>query len=176
MRTLLNETSLREGVDRVAQAITERYQDTPLTVVAVMTGSLVFLSDLIRRLSMPIRVSLIQASSYRGGTQAEALWIRDDMMLDVTGRHVLVIDDIFDTGATLQAVLQCITEMQPESVASAVLLQKSGQQKVQMQPDFIAFKIPNEFVVGYGLDYQDLYRNLPYLAALEPSEIAAETV
>ncbi len=176
MRTLLTETSLREGVDRVAQAVTERYRDTPLTVVAVMTGSLVFLSDLIRRLNMPIRVSLIQASSYRGGTEPETLWIRDDMMLDVAGRQVLVIDDIFDTGATLQAVLQCIREMQPESVASAVLLQKLGQQKVEMLPDFIAFKIPNEFVVGYGLDYQDLYRNLPYLAALEPSEIAAITV
>ena len=176
VRTLLTETSLHEGVDRVAQAVTQRYGNTPLTVVAVMTGSLVFLSDLIRRLSMPIRVSLIQASSYRGGTEPEALWIRDDMMLDVAGRQVLVIDDIFDTGTTLQAVLQCIAEMQPESVASAVLLQKLGQQKVEMLPDFVAFKIPNEFVVGYGLDYQDLYRNLPYLAALEPSEIAAETV
>lgn len=176
VRTLLTETSLREGVDRVARAVTERYRDTPLTVVAVMTGSLVFLSDLIRRLNMPIRVSLIQASSYRGSIEPETLWIRDDMMLDVAGRQVLVIDDIFDTGATLQAVLQCIREMQPKSVASAVLLQKLGQQKVEMLPDFVAFKIPNEFVVGYGLDYQDLYRNLPYLAALEPSEIAGITV
>lgn len=176
MRTLLSETTLREGVDRVAQAVTKRYQNTPLTVVAVMTGSLVFLSDLIRRLSMPIRVSLIQASSYRGGTEPESLWIRDDMMLDVAGREVLVIDDIFDTGSTLHAVIQCIREMQPESVASAVLLQKLGQQKVEMLPDFVAFQIPNEFVVGYGLDYQDLYRNLPYLAALEPSEIAVKAV
>ena len=176
LRTLLSETCVRDGVDRLAQAITERYGDTPLTVVAVMTGSLVLLADLIRRLSMPIRVSLIQASSYRGGTEPEALWIRDDMMLDVTDRQVLVIDDIFDTGSTLQAVMHCIREMQPHSVASAVLLHKEGRQKVEMLPDFVAFKIPNEFVVGYGLDYQDLYRNLPYLAVLEPSEIEAESV
>lgn len=176
MRTLLNEESLRQGVDRMAREITERYQDTPLTVVAVMTGSLVLLADLIRRLSMPIRVSLIQASSYRGGTEPDALWLRDDMMLDVADRDVLVIDDIFDTGVTLQTVLQCIGEMQPRSISSGVLLHKAGRQKVEMLPDFVAFKIPNEFVVGYGLDYQDLYRNLPYLAVLEPSEIEADIV
>lgn len=176
MRTLLSEDRLREGVDELAQAISQRYGQTPLTIVAVMTGSLVLLADLIRRLSMPVRVSLIQASSYRGGIEADALWIRDDMMLDVTDRQVLVLDDIFDTGATLQAVMQCIREMKPQAVASAVLLHKLGRQKVDMLPDFVAFEIPDEFVVGYGLDYQDLYRNLPYLAVLEPSEISAETV
>lgn len=160
----------------MASAITQRYGDTPLTIVAVMTGSLVLLADLIRQLSMPIRVSLIQASSYRGGTEPGALWIRDDMMLDVSNRHVLVIDDIFDTGKTLQAVLQCIGQMNPRSLASGVLLHKEGRQQVAMQPDFVAFKIPDEFVVGYGLDYQDLYRNLPFLAVLEASEIEAESL
>lgn len=159
----------------MAAAITERYGDKPLTIVAVMTGSLVLLADLIRQLKMPLRVSLIQASSYRGGTESGALWIRDDMMLDVTDKDVLVVDDIFDTGKTLQAVLRCIGEMQPSSVASAVLLHKEGRQQVEMEPDFVAFRIPDEFVVGYGLDYQDLYRNLPFLAVLEPSEIAAQT-
>ena len=141
-----------------------------------MTGSLVLLADLIRRLRMPVRVSLIQASSYRGNTEPGALWIRDDMMLDISDRDVLVLDDIFDTGKTLQAVLDCLREMQPSSVASAVLLLKEGRQVVAMQPDFVAFRIPDEFVVGYGLDYQDLYRNLPYLAVLEESEISAEAL
>lgn len=175
MKTLLSESRLREGVDEMAAAITERYGDKPLTIVAVMTGSLVLLADLIRQLKMPLRVSLIQASSYRGGTESGALWIRDDMMLDVTDKDVLVVDDIFDTGKTLQAVLRCIGEMQPSSVASAVLLHKEGRQQVEMEPDFVAFRIPDEFVVGYGLDYQDLYRNLPFLAVLEPSEIAAQS-
>ena len=175
MKTLLSESRLREGVDEMAAAITARYGVKPLTIVAVMTGSLVLLADLIRQLKMPLRVSLIQASSYRGGTESGALWIRDDMMLDVTDKDVLVVDDIFDTGKTLQAVLRCIGEMQPSSVASAVLLHKEGRQQVEMEPDFVAFRIPDEFVVGYGLDYQDLYRNLPFLAVLEPSEIAAQS-
>lgn len=175
MRTLLTEDRLREGVDELARAISQRYGERPLTIVAVMTGSLVLLADLIRRLSMPVRVSLIQASSYRGGTEPDALWIRDDMMLDISDRDVLVIDDIFDTGSTLQAVVRCLREMKPSSVTSAVLLHKIGRQKVDMLPDFAAFKIPNEFVVGYGLDYQDLYRNLPYLAVLEPDEITAQS-
>lgn len=176
VKTLLNEDRLREGVDDLAREITERYGDQPLTIVAVMTGSLVLLADLIRRLKMPVRVSLIQASSYRGGTESGSLWIRDDMMLDVSDRDVLVLDDIFDTGKTLRAVLQCLSAMQPSSIASAVLLHKEGRQQVDMEPDFVAFRIPDEFVVGYGLDYQDLYRNLPYLAVLEPSEIAAEAL
>ncbi len=167
---------MQEGVHELALRITERYGERPLTIVAVMTGSLVLLADLIRRLRMPIRVSLIQASSYRGETTPGSLWIKDDMMLDVSERDVLVVDDIFDTGKTLQAVLRCIGEMQPNSVASAVLLWKEGRQQVDMQPDFVAFKIPDEFVVGYGLDYQDLYRNLPFLAVLEESEISSESV
>ncbi len=171
MKILLSENELSSGVDRMASDIAKRYGDQALTIVAVMTGSLVLLADLIRRLKMPIRVSLIQASSYRGGTESGALLVRDDMMLDVSDRHVLVVDDIFDTGKTLQKVLGSIQEMQPASVASAVLLYKDGRQTVEMEPDFAGFHIPDEFVVGYGLDYQDLYRNLPYLAVLEPSEI-----
>lgn len=160
----------------MAAEISDRYGSEPLTIVAVMTGSLVLLADLIRRLNMPIRVSLIQASSYRGGTESGSLWIRDDMMLDVSDRHVLVVDDIFDTGKTLKAVLQCIGEMQPSTISSAVLLHKEGCQEVAMDPDFVGFKIPDEFVVGYGLDYRDLYRNLPFLAVLEDAEISAEVV
>lgn len=171
VKTLLSEEQLQDGVAEMATRISNRYGEQPLTIVAVMTGSLVLLADLIRKLSMPVRVSLIQASSYRGGTESGSLWIRDDMMLDVTDRNVIVVDDIFDTGKTLSAVLECIEAMKPRSVASAVLLSKEGRQQVDIQPDFVAFDIPDEFVVGYGLDYQDLYRNLPFLAVLEPSEI-----
>ena len=176
MKTLLCEKQLREGVDQMADAITKRYGDKALTIVAVMTGSLVLLADLIRRLNMPVRVSLIQASSYRGGMESGDLWIKEDMMLDVADRDVLIIDDIFDTGKTLQAVVRCVKSMGPSSVATAVLLHKDGRQTVDLVPDFAAFRIPDEFVVGYGLDYQDLYRNLPFLAVLEPSEIEADAV
>lgn len=173
MRVLLDEERLRVGVQRMATQIQVRYQEQPLTIVAIMTGSLVLLADLSRCLTMPVRVSLIQASSYRGGMQPGDLWIRDDMMLDVKDRHVLVLDDIFDTGKTLQSVLRCVEQMQPRSLSSAVLLHKQGRQVVEIEPDFVAFRIPDEFVVGYGLDFRDLYRNLPYLAILEPTDLEA---
>lgn len=164
---------MRSGVDRVAGEITAKYGSNPITVVAVMTGSLVMLADLIRRLNMPVRVSLIRASSYKGGTTSGELTIKEDMMLDISNRDVLVVDDIFDTGKTLRAVVDCVHTMNPRSVSTVVLLHKEGRQLVEMKPDFAAFKIPDEFVVGYGLDYQDLFRNLPYLAVLEESDIAA---
>jgi hypoxanthine phosphoribosyltransferase len=173
LKVLLDEERLRHGVAEMAQKIAAHYGDQPLTIVAVMTGSLVLLADLSRQLTMPIRISLIQASSYRGSTESGQLWIRDDMMLDVRGRHVLILDDIFDTGKTLHAVIRCVSQMGPQSLSSAVLLHKRGRQTVDMQPDFVAFHIPDEFVVGYGLDYQDLYRNLPYLAVLESHDIEA---
>lgn len=171
MKQLLSESQLKEGIDQMAAEIMHRYGQNPITIVAVMTGSLVMLADLIRRLTMPVRVSLIQASSYRGGTKPGDLWVKADMMLDVTDRDVLVADDIFDTGKTLRAVVDCIGSMRPRSVATVVLLHKVGRQEVSMEPDFAAFRIPDEFVVGYGLDYQDLYRNLPFLAVLESCDI-----
>ena len=175
MKQLLSESQLLEGINRMADSLKLRYRQSPVTIVAVMTDSLVMLADLIRRLDMPVRVSLIQASSYRGGTKPGELWIREDMMLDVTDRDVLVLDDIFDTGKTLKAVVECIRGMNPRSVASAVLLYKEGRQEVAFEPEFAAFRIPDEFVVGYGLDYQDLYRNLPFLAVLEESDLAEST-
>lgn len=176
MRVLLDEERLKDGVQLLATQIHDRYQNQPLTIVAVMTGSLVLLADLSRCLTMPVRVSLIQASSYRGATEPGELWIRDDMMLDVRDRHVLVLDDIFDTGKTLQSVLQCVAQMAPRSLSSAVLLHKEGRQVVQIEPDFVAFRIPDEFVVGYGLDFRDLYRNLPFLAVLEPHDLEALSI
>ncbi len=173
MRVLLSEQELSKGVDRIAAEITACYGRRPLTIVAVMTGSLVFLADLIRRLEMPIRVSLIQASSYRGGTSSGELSINDEIMLEIHDRDVLVIDDIFDTGKTLSEIMRRLWLERPTSVRSVVLLRKTGCQLVNDQPDFVAFEIPNEFVVGYGLDYEDLYRNLPFVAALQPSDLQA---
>jgi hypoxanthine phosphoribosyltransferase len=93
-------------------------------------------------------------------------------MLDISGRDVLLVDDIFDTGHTLKNVVEKLKEFSPNSVKSAVLLRKHGREEAEYEPDFAAFDIPDEFVVGYGLDYQDMYRNLPYLAALEEEDIA----
>ena len=98
-----------------------------------------------------------------------------ELMLDVRGRDVLLVDDIFDTGHTLERVMEKMQDFGPASVRSAVLLRKKARQEVDYDPDFVAFDIPDEFVVGYGLDYEDMYRNLPYLAALEPDDLAHST-
>ena len=171
MRTLLSEQDIRTGVDRLADEIDSHYGGRPLTNIAIMTGSLVLFADLIRRLSMPQRVGVIRASSYRGGMASGELTVDDQMMIDVTDRDVLLVDDIFDTGKTLDQISQRMREFGAASVKTAVLLHKQRPHAVTMRPDFVAFEIPDEFVVGYGLDYLDLFRNLPFLGVLDDAEI-----
>ena len=171
MKTLLSEAEVRAGVIRLAEMVTATYGDQPLTIIGLMTGSIVVQADLIRLLKMPLRVGVVQASSYRSGTERQNLIINSDLMPEIAGRDVLLIDDIFDTGHTLAEVLQRLRGMQPASLRAAVLLRKSGRQQVALEPDFVVFEIPDEFVVGYGLDYCDQFRNLPYIAALEPADL-----
>ena len=173
MKVLLSKEDLHDGVTRMAQQIEAAFEGRQLTIVGVLTGSVVLLADLIRLLDQPMRVGVIQASSYRGATTERGdLVINSELMLDISGRDVLLVDDIFDTGHTLSRVVEKMHELGPNSIHSAVLLRKEGRQEVDYEPDFVAFQIPDEFVVGYGLDYEDMYRNLPYLAALQPEDIA----
>jgi hypoxanthine phosphoribosyltransferase len=174
LKTVLSADEIQQGVARLAEKIREHYGQKPLTILAIMTGSVVLLADLIRRLDMPLRVGVMQASSYRGAnTTRGELLINMEMTPDIHDRDVLLVDDIFDTGHTLEKTIAKMWSLKPQSIRSAVLLRKQGRQEVSYVPDFVAFEIPDEFVVGYGLDYQDEYRNLPYLAALEPSDLAA---
>jgi hypoxanthine phosphoribosyltransferase len=174
MKTLYSRDQLHHGVSAMAREIAECYENRHLTIVGVLTGSLVLVADLIRLLDLPMRVGVIAASSYRGATTTRGdLSINDELMLDIRGRDVLLVDDIFDTGHTLVRVMEKMREYEPTSLRSAVLLRKHGRQDVDAIPDFVAFDIPDEFVVGYGLDYEDMYRNLPYLAALEEDDLAA---
>ena len=173
MKSLLSEDEIKRGVQRLAGEIGEHYAGRPLTIIGVLTGSMVLVADLIRRIDLPLRVGVIQARSYRGGaTRPGQLEINDSMLPDIEGRDVLLVDDIFDTGHTLKALLQQIRALGPRSVRSAVLLRKLGRQEVADRPDHVAFEIPDGFVVGYGLDYQDAYRHLPYVAVLEPADLA----
>jgi hypoxanthine phosphoribosyltransferase len=167
----LSKDELRDGVARMARQVADGYGRRPLTIVGVLTGSVVLLADLIRLLDMPLRVGVVQASSYRG-TQRGELTVNADLMPDIQGRDVLLIDDILDSGHTLAHLVAVVRQMGATSVRSAVLLRKQGQQQVVFEPDFVGFEIPDEFVVGYGLDYHDAYRNLSYVAALEPEDLA----
>ena len=143
-----------------------------MTIVGVLTGSLVFMADLIRHLEMPLRLGFLSASSYRGSTSRGSLEVNSGLMPDVTDRHVLLlVDDIFDTGHTLSNLIQLMRDSRVASVRSAVLLQKLGRCEVDYVPDVVGFDIPDEFVIGYGMDYKDVFRNLPYVATLEPHEV-----
>jgi hypoxanthine phosphoribosyltransferase len=173
VKTLLTEEQLREGIRRMAAEIQQKYEGRSLTIVGVLSSSIVVVADLIRLLNLPLRVELVQArcDSTKGICVGPMAIDEDLLSFGVHGRHVLLVDAIFHAGNTLWNLMPQIDDLGPMSIRSAALFLKEGQSEVPMRPDFVAFTIPNEFVVGYGLDYRDQYSNLPYLAALEPHEI-----
>lgn len=170
MQVLISSDRIRERVDELGAEIAADFGGRPITVVGVLTGCLVFLADLIRRLNHPTHIALLQASSYRGtATSPGELQIRDELLPDMAGRHVLLLDDILDTGRTISRLVDHLKAKGAESVRTCVLLRKLGRQSVAFDPDYIGFSIPDKFVVGYGLDFNDLYRHLPFIAVLPDS-------
>ena len=170
MEILIPADRIQTRIDELGREIAGAYPNhEPVTIIGVLTGSLVFLADLIRRLDLPLKIALLQASSYRGeATTPGELRVLPDLLPDLRGRHVLLLDDILDTGQTLSKVTEKLKALGPRSVRVAVLLRKVGRQRVPFEPDFCGFEIPDAFVVGYGLDYNDEYRHLPYIAILKP--------
>jgi hypoxanthine phosphoribosyltransferase len=169
MEILISSERIHQRVLELAGQIERDYQSRPVMVVGVLTGCLVFLADLVRRINLPLQIHLVQASSYRGEvTVPGQLRLRLDTLPDLRGREVLVIDDILDTGQTLGRLVQELHRLGASNVRVAVLLRKEGRQQVECEPDYIGFVIPDAFVVGYGLDYNDEYRHLPHIAVLPP--------
>ena len=167
MEILLPATRIQERVGELARQIAVDFHNQPVTIVGVLTGSLMFLADLVRHLDLPLRIGLIQASSYRGtATTPGTLHVQPELAPDVRGRQVLLLDDILDTGQTLSYLIEHLYGLGAKSVRVAVLLRKKGRQRVPVQPDYCGFDIPDAFVVGYGLDFNDEYRHLPYVAIL----------
>jgi hypoxanthine phosphoribosyltransferase len=176
VKQILSSKQIGEGVEKLAAQLRDIYGERPVTIVAILTGSLVLLADLIRQLEMPLRVALIQASRHRTPDQPGVTTVEEDSILPkLKNRDVLVIDDIFDTGHTLIEVIAQLLHHEPKSLRTAVLMRKIGRSEVAIHPDIVMFEIPDEFVVGYGLDYEDRFRNLPYVAALEPADLEAKT-
>ena len=168
MQTLIDARQIQERVAALGQQIADDYRGRPLTILGVLTGSIILVADLIRQIDMPHRVGLIQASSYRGRvTRPGELTVSTDLVPEIAGRDVLLVDDIFDTGRTLDELLKAVRSRGPASVRSCVLLWKEGRCEVSIAPDYHGFPIPDVFVVGYGLDYNDDYRHLPHIAVLE---------
>jgi hypoxanthine phosphoribosyltransferase len=168
MKALLTTEQIRDRVAELARQITADYQGRPITILGVLTGSLMFVADLVRQLGLPTRIAFLQASSYRGATTTPGqLALQTAALPDLQGRHVLVVDDILDSGQTLSHVLDRVRSLGAASVKVAVLLRKRARLKVPLEPDYCGFDIPDVFVVGYGLDYNDEYRQLPYVGVLE---------
>ena len=167
MEILLPAERIQQRVAELARQVAADFHGRPVTIVGVLTGCLMFLSDLVRHLDLSLRIGLIQASSYRGETTTPGeLHVQPELQPDVRGRHVLLLDDILDTGQTLTHLTRHLHSLGAASVRVAVLLRKQGRQQVPLDPDYCGFDIPNAFVVGYGLDYNDEYRHLPFVAVL----------
>lgn len=172
---LLTEQQIQQRLDALAGEIQREYLEKDLTLVAVLTGSVMFIADLLRRLPMQLRLDYIGVSSYHGETRSTGeLLMTKALRLDVRDRDVLIVDDILDTGQTLVKIREMMNKLQPRSLKSCVFLEKDVPHHENIRADFVAFHIPNKFVVGYGLDYRERYRNLPYVATLKPEAIAAK--
>ncbi len=166
-QVLFTGAEIRAAVERLAREIKAVYGDEELTVVCVLHGGLIFAADLMRLLDMPVRLGVVLASSYRGtATSPGDLHVQIHPSLDLAGRHVLLLDDILDTGRTLTRLRDDLRALGPASVRLVTLVDKPSRRVVPLQADFCGFSIPDLFVVGYGLDWNERYRNLPDIVAL----------
>ncbi len=168
LKKIITEKEIADRVDVLATQINCDYGGEGLVVMCVLSGSVIFLADLIRRLNMPLTLDMISVTSYSGDATAPSrLKFLKMFSEDVRDRHVLVLDDICDTGATLDEIMRRVSAMKPKSVRSCVLLDKPTRRVREVEPDYIAFEVPDKFVVGYGLDFNGRFRNLPYVAEID---------
>jgi hypoxanthine phosphoribosyltransferase len=166
---LVSEASIKKRLKKLGADITAAYGQEEITVIAIINGAILFTADLLRQISNPIRLDCIRVSSYRNDTKSVGKpHLLHSLSLDITNRHVLLIDDILDTGKTLSVVVDIIKKQIPASVRTCVLLNKQGRREVEFEADFVGFQIPDKFVVGYGLDFAERYRNLPCIGVLKP--------
>ncbi len=152
----------------MAREIERDFRGREMVVVSLLNGTVIFLADLIRRLNLPLRLDFIGVSSYGLGTESGELVFTKELRIDVRGRDVLLVDDILDTGKTLSRVLPKIRALKPRRIKTCVLLNKSARRVEKIQAEYVGFEIPDLFVVGYGLDYAEHHRNLPFVAVLQP--------
>ncbi len=165
---LISEEELKTIVKKTAQKINEDYKDEEIIMVVILRGSMVFAADLIRRLKMPVKLEFMQASSYGSGTSSSGfINIKRDLDVDITDKNILIIEDIIDSGNTLFRLKNVLESRNPKSCKICTLLDKPDRRVTEVDVTYIGKVIPDEFVVGYGLDYNEYYRNLPYIGVLK---------
>ena len=165
---LLAEKQIKRRIKSLAREIKSTYGDREFTIISLINGAVMFTSDLMREIDNPVRLDCIRVTSYGSKTKSiGAPQIIHSLTLDIANRDVLLIDDILDTGKTLKLVTELVRDLKPASLRTCVLLDKKARREVEIEADFVGFEIPNKFVVGYGLDFAERYRNLPGIGVLK---------
>jgi hypoxanthine phosphoribosyltransferase len=167
-RVLITQDQLARRIRTLSREIEKDFTGRETVVISLLNGTVMFLADLIRHLSLPLRLDFMGVSSYGAGTESGELVYTKELRLDVRGRDVLLVDDILDTGRTLSRVIPKLRKLKPRRIKTCVLLNKQARRVEKIQADYVGFEIPDFFVVGYGLDYAERYRNLPFVGVLKP--------
>ncbi len=167
-RVLLSEDEIQRKVRAVGEKISEDYDGKNPIFVGVLKGCFIFMADLMRSVSIRCSMDFMAVSSYSGTSSTGAVKINKDLSQDILGRHLILVEDILDSGVTLNYLKQYLTVRQPASIRVATLLDKPARRKADIHADYSCFVVPDAFVVGYGLDYNETYRNLPYIGILKP--------
>jgi hypoxanthine phosphoribosyltransferase len=169
---LLTEEQIAKRVAELGARISEDYADDPPILVNVLKGGVVFMADLIRATTIPVEIDFMEVSSYGNNTESSGVVrILEDLSLSITDRHVLIVEDIVDTGLTLSYIIENLETRHPKSIKICTLLDRRGRREVDLNLDYVGFVVPDKFVIGYGLDLAQKYRNLPHIAVLEEEEI-----
>lgn len=169
-KVLLTQEQIQNRIRELGEELTAEYAGKNPVVVGVLKGVVIFYADMVRQIKTPCQMDFMWISSYAGTDSTGKMLVRQDVTADVTGRHVLILEDIFDTGNSLNFTVEHLLSKSPASLKICTLLDKPDRRRpgITLQADYVGFTIPNEFVVGYGLDYNEQYRNLPFIGVLKP--------
>lgn len=167
---LITEEQIRKRIEELGEQLTADYAGKFPVIVGVLKGVVVFYADMVRKIKVPCQMDFMWISSYQGTNSSGQMEVKRDVSVDIEGRHVLILEDIYDTGNSLDFTYRHLLSKHPASLKICTLLDKPERRKpgITLQPDYVGFTVPNAFVVGYGLDYNEEYRNLPYIGVLKP--------
>ncbi len=169
-KVFYNETEIQRVVTQIGRQITADYQDKDLLLVSILKGSVMFMTDLMRQVNLPCAIDFMAVSSYGSGTKTTGVvQILKDLSHPIEGKDVLIIEDILDSGMTLDYVMHMLRARNPRSLRICTLFDKPSRRQADIHADYVGFEVPDEFIVGYGLDYDEKYRNLPFIGVLKPS-------
>lgn len=167
-KILIERKVIQKKVEIIGKEISSDFAGKKLIVIAILKGSVIFFADLIREITVPVEIEFLRISSYGSGAESSGkICLEQEIAVDVTGKNVLIVEDIVDSGNTLKFLLDYFAQKGAQSIRSCVLLDKPSRRVVDIKADYICFEVPDDFIVGYGLDYNQKYRNLPYLAILK---------